>query len=94
LRPQRQRARQHGRTSVDLRATLVIDRLERGGDRQARSTAAGGRGIVLVALTGYGSERDANRSADAGFDQHLTKPVDLNELMKVLDECQATGYLF
>jgi signal transduction histidine kinase/CheY-like chemotaxis protein len=59
-----------------------------------RIRAEVGRGIVLIALTGYGSERDANRSADAGFDQHLTKPVDLNELMKVLDECQATGYLF
>ena len=49
-----------------------------------------GRGIVLIALTGYGSERDATRSADAGFDQHLTKPVDLNELMRVLDARQAT----
>ena len=49
-----------------------------------------GRGIVLIALTGYGSERDATRSADAGFDQHLTKPVDLRELMRVLDARQAT----
>ena len=49
-----------------------------------------GRGIVLIALTGYGSERDATRSADAGFDQHLTKPVDLDELMRVLDARQAT----
>ena len=49
-----------------------------------------GRGIVLVALTGYGSVRDATRSADAGFDQHLTKPVDLRELMRVLDARQAT----
>ena len=47
-----------------------------------------GHGIVLIALTGYGSERDATRSADAGFDQHLTKPVDLNELMRVLDARQ------
>jgi len=49
-----------------------------------------GRGIVLIALTGYGSVRDATRSADAGFDQHLTKPVDLRELMRVLDARQTT----
>jgi two-component system CheB/CheR fusion protein len=49
-----------------------------------------GRDTVLIALTGYGAERDAARAADAGFDQHLTKPVDLNELMRVLDEWQAT----
>jgi two-component system CheB/CheR fusion protein len=48
-----------------------------------------GRDTVLIALTGYGAERDAARAADAGFDQHLTKPVDLNELMKVLDERRA-----
>jgi signal transduction histidine kinase/ActR/RegA family two-component response regulator len=42
--------------------------------------------IVLIALTGYGSESDTARSANAGFDEHLTKPVDLNELMAVLDE--------
>ena len=49
-----------------------------------------GRGIVLIALPGDGSERDATRSANAGIDQHLTKPVDLNELMRVLDAQQAT----
>jgi len=49
-----------------------------------------GRGIVLIALTGYGSERDANRAADAGFDEHLTKPVNVEELMRVIDERQAT----
>ena len=37
-------------------------------------------GSVLVALTGYGQD-DARLSAqEAGFDQHLTKPVDLEEL--------------
>ena len=30
----------------------------------------------MVALTGYGQERDKLLSAEAGFDQHLTKPVD------------------
>jgi CheY-like chemotaxis protein len=42
--------------------------------------------MVLIALTGYGSETDASRAADAGFDEHLTKPVDLLELIQVLEQ--------
>ena len=34
-----------------------------------------GRDIVLVALTGWGQEEDRRRTAEAGFDHHLTKPV-------------------
>lgn len=37
-------------------------------------------GIALIALTGWGSERDKQRALDAGFDSHLTKPVDAGEL--------------
>ena len=48
--------------------------------------AKSGPEVVLIALTGYGSESDTARSADAGFDEHLTKPVDLNALMTVLDQ--------
>jgi CheY-like chemotaxis protein len=51
----------------------------------ARRMRAGlGRDIVLVALTGYGRPEDRQRSADAGFDSHLTKPPDLRELHAVL----------
>ena len=32
--------------------------------------------IVLIALTGYGQQEDLQRSLQAGFDHHLTKPVD------------------
>lgn len=34
----------------------------------------------LIALTGYGQPEDRRRSRDAGFDVHLTKPVDLADL--------------
>ena len=44
-----------------------------------------GRTMVLVALTGWGQESDRRRSHEAGFDSHLTKPVD----PKVLDELLA-----
>jgi PAS domain S-box-containing protein len=43
--------------------------------------------VVLIALTGYGQAEDRQRSQEAGFDHHLTKPVDhdlLNSLIKSL----------
>jgi signal transduction histidine kinase/DNA-binding response OmpR family regulator len=38
----------------------------------------------LIALTGYGQEEDQRRSREAGFDLHLTKPVDFAELQEAL----------
>ena len=32
--------------------------------------------MVLVAVTGWGQEEDKRRALDAGFDRHMTKPVD------------------
>lgn len=43
----------------------------------------------LVALTGYGAEEDRRRSQEAGFDDHLTKPVELERLQGVLHHCRA-----
>jgi CheY-like chemotaxis protein len=43
-----------------------------------------GRGMLLVALTGWGHEGDRKKSADAGFDHHLVKPVDMSALMKLM----------
>jgi DNA-binding response OmpR family regulator len=38
----------------------------------------------IFAVTGWGSEQDKKLSAEAGFDKHLTKPIDLNEAEKLL----------
>jgi CheY-like chemotaxis protein len=38
---------------------------------------------TFVALTGWGQEEDKRKSREAGFDQHLTKPVDYSALMKL-----------
>lgn len=38
----------------------------------------------LVALTGYGQPEDRRRAIDAGFDAHLVKPVDPDDLLRVL----------
>jgi CheY-like chemotaxis protein len=43
-----------------------------------------GQGVVLIALTGWGQEEDRRRSKDAGFDHHLTKPVQLDALQDLL----------
>ncbi len=43
-----------------------------------------GKGMGLVALTGWGQDEDRKKSADAGFDAHLVKPVDYAELTKLL----------
>jgi CheY-like chemotaxis protein len=40
----------------------------------------GGENMRLFAVTGYGQEADRKRAIDAGFEQHLTKPVDLGRL--------------
>ena len=42
--------------------------------------------LTLVALTGWGQEQDRRRSRDAGFDHHLTKPVELGTLRTVIAE--------
>jgi PAS domain S-box-containing protein len=44
----------------------------------------GGHDVRLVALTGWGQEEDKRRARDAGFDEHLTKPVDQAVLTALL----------
>jgi signal transduction histidine kinase len=38
----------------------------------------------LIALTGYGQAEDQRRAREAGFDLHLVKPIDFNELQRIL----------
>jgi two-component system CheB/CheR fusion protein len=42
----------------------------------------------LVAISGYGSEQDVERSLEAGFDQHLCKPVSFGIMLQTLEERQ------
>ncbi|HZM34898.1 MAG TPA: PAS domain S-box protein [Burkholderiales bacterium] len=46
--------------------------------------APGGRGIALVAITGFGRPEDQQRAFAAGFDAHLTKPVTAERLKQAL----------
>jgi PAS domain S-box-containing protein len=43
-------------------------------------------GIKAIALTGFGTEQDVQRSKEAGFDFHLVKPINFQELQTVLDQ--------
>ena len=42
--------------------------------------------MVLIAQTGWGQEEDKRRTKEAGFDDHLVKPVDPIALMKMVTE--------
>ena len=50
----------------------------------AIKAVAGLESITLVALTGWGDERDRARAKEAGFDHHLTKPADLATIEQLL----------
>jgi PAS domain S-box-containing protein len=45
-----------------------------------------GAAVRLIALTGWGQDEDRRRTREAGFDLHLTKPVDPDRLFAVLAE--------
>ena len=43
-----------------------------------------GAGVRLIALTGWGQAEDVARAHEAGFDHHVTKPVDLGALQELV----------
>jgi PAS domain S-box-containing protein len=45
-----------------------------------------GRDVVILAVTSWGQEEDRRRSREAGIDRHLVKPVDFDELLRVLSD--------
>ena len=49
------------------------------------------RNMVIVALTGWGQEHDKQRALEAGFDAHLTKPVDLAAFEDLLAGASSTS---
>jgi CheY-like chemotaxis protein len=58
-----------------------IDGMEVARRLRARDVLAGTR---LIALTGYGQAEDVRQAIAAGFDAHVTKPVNLDQLMTLL----------
>jgi signal transduction histidine kinase/CheY-like chemotaxis protein len=58
--------------------------------RRMRSNSATAR-CMLVAVTGWGAENDRARAREAGFDRHLTKPVDPAEIEAILEGTERAG---
>ena len=56
-----------------------------GYDAARRIRDARGDGVLLVAVTGWGQEEDRRRAKAAGFDHHLTKPVDPEAISRIID---------
>jgi signal transduction histidine kinase/CheY-like chemotaxis protein len=57
--------------------------------RRLRATPHGAS-MLLVAQTGFGQAQDRERTRAAGFDGHLTKPVEVEELRRMLARAQAS----
>lgn len=49
-----------------------------------------GKSVLLLAVTGWGQVDDKRKALEAGFDQHLTKPIDSDYLSQLLTERRRT----
>jgi two-component system CheB/CheR fusion protein len=58
--------------------------------RRIRALPDGDR-YLIVALTGYGEDRDRRQSSESGFDAHLVKPVELEQLLPILRTTRQNG---
>src|ERR671918_2584745 len=52
-----------------------------------------GKHVLLIALSGWGHQLDRQRTKEAGFDAHLTKPAKYETLMELLDHLPEDGQL-
>ena len=53
--------------------------------------APGGAALFMVAATGWGQQDDQARALAAGFDRHLTKPIDIAQLREMLEQRAGAG---
>ena len=51
----------------------------------------GGAARTLIATTGWGQQKDRERAFEAGFDHHLTKPIDIELLKPLLQDAGSAG---
>ena len=76
-----------GANNID--AVLCDIGLPDGSGYEVAAQARANGGIKTIALTGFGTEQDVQRSKEAGFDFHLVKPINFQELQSVLDQSGA-----
>lgn len=67
-------------------ALLDIGMPELNGYEVARQVRQGslGRAVTLIAVTGWGQDRDKTRALAAGFNHHFTKPIEADRLCELL----------
>lgn len=72
-------------------ALLDVGMPKRSGYDVARAIRSlpGGRGAVLIAITGWGQTHDRDAAFEAGFDHHSTKPVDPVKIIALIDSAGA-----
>ena len=75
--------------SNNIDAVLCDIGLPDGSGYEVASEARAKGHIKTIALTGFGTEQDVQRSKEAGFDFHMVKPVNFQELQKILDQSVA-----
>ncbi len=46
----------------------------------------GGQALLLIAISGFGRDRDRAAALEAGFDFHLTKPADPDEVIRLVGQ--------
>ncbi|WP_010582289.1 chemotaxis protein CheB [Schlesneria paludicola] len=62
------------------------------GHELAREVRRHDRSTILIAATGYGQESDREAALDAGFDEHITKPLNFDELLLLLRRVSTPAY--
>jgi CheY-like chemotaxis protein len=50
--------------------------------------------VKAIAISGYGMREDKQRCKDAGFVAHITKPVEMSAVFKVLEDVERGAYEF
>lgn len=76
-----------GSNNIDV--VLCDIGLPDGSGYEVAAHARANGGIKAIALTGFGTEQDVQRSKEAGFDFHLVKPINFQELQTILDHPDA-----
>jgi CheY-like chemotaxis protein len=52
-----------------------------------------GKNMLLVAISGWGQDEDKRRALEAGFDRHMTKPVEFAKLQALFASLSETARL-
>jgi len=60
---------------------------------KAIRSQAWGRDLYIIALSGWGQAEDRSRSEEAGFDEHIVKPIDGRTLERLMNEAPVDGAL-